>query len=181
MGGAAQPEPREKCVNNLREGWELVWPRAPPRGQENERESWPQLPTGSVVSHSDLGYSDLSAAMYGDLCDKDYKRVRLSSTVDPFETAIMLQGDNRAALQTAKNPVNHKRMKHIHVAFGLTREAVQAKFIAPCYISSTDNTADIMTKELGTALHRKHTGRMLIDYDDEKFYDVHGQRVELDR
>jgi hypothetical protein len=128
---------------------------------------------------ADMGYGDLSATTYGSLCDADYRRVRLSKTVDPFETAMMIQGDNKAALQTAKNPVNHKRMKHVHIAFGLTREAVKAKFVAPTYISTVDNTSDIMTKELGTTLHRKHTSRMLADYREGKFFDLSGKELDV--
>ena len=51
---------------------------------------------------SDMGYGDLSAESYGDLCDKDYKKVRLSDKFDPFETAMMLHGDNKAALAMSK-------------------------------------------------------------------------------
>ena len=127
---------------------------------------------------NDLGYGDLSAETYGSLCDVDYRRVRLSAMTDPFETAIMLQGDNKAAIQTAKNPVNHKRMKHIHNAFGLTREAVQAKLVAPCYIGTNDNTADIMTKELETQLHRRHTNRMMAGLDNGKFVDITGKVLD---
>ena len=123
----------------------------------------------------------MSANTYGTLCDADYRRVRLSNEADPFETAIMIQGDNKAALQTAKNPVNHKRMKHIHIAFGLTREAVQAKYVAPCYVSTTDNTADIMTKELGTVLHRHHADAMIVEYSGGKYFNTGGKEITIEK
>ena len=129
--------------------------------------------------YSDMGYGDLSAECYGDLCDKDYKKVRLSDEFDPYETAMMLHGDNKAALAMSKNPVLHKRSKHIHVAFGVTRQAVRDKFVAPCYISTIDNTADIMTKELDRKLHRRHAGRMLVEMKGGKIFDIEGERMEL--
>ena len=128
---------------------------------------------------ADLGYGDLSAETYGDLCEVDYRRVRLSSTVDPFETALALQGDNKAALQMSKNPVHHKRSKHIHVAFGLTREAVHDKFVAPVYISTDENIADLMTKELKLVVHNRHSSLLIVDSRDGRLLDVTGVLLTL--
>ena len=78
----------------------------------------------------------------------------------------MLAGDNKAALQIAKNPVLHNRSKHIHLAWGLTREEVAKGTVAPCYIPTGENPADVMTKALAKDLHRHHVSKMLVDSRD---------------
>ena len=112
--------------------------------------------------YSSMGYNDLSATTYGKLCDQDYKKVRLSKYRDPYEKAMMLNGDNKAALAMSKNPVLHKRSKHIHIAFHITRQAVQAKVVAPVYMPTGENIADLMKKSLGPKLHNHHTEKFLI-------------------
>ena len=37
-----------------------------------------------------MGYGDLKATTFGDLCGDDYKKVRLSKTVDPYEMAMVI-------------------------------------------------------------------------------------------
>ena len=127
--------------------------------------------------YSDLGYGDLSAPTYGDMCDKDYRKVRLSRRVDPHERAMMLHGDNRAALAMSKNPVLHKRSKHIRIAFHITRQAVKEKVIAPCYIGTNDNIADLMTKELGPKAHLHHTSLLLRRMERGKLFTFSGDRI----
>ena len=80
----------------------------------------------------------MSATTYGRLCDQDYKKVRLSKYKDPYEKAMMLNGDNKAALAMSKNPVLHKRSKHIHIAFHITRQVVQANLITKGSSLSTE-------------------------------------------
>ena len=73
---------------------------------------------------------------------------------DPFGVAYPLAGDNKAALQTSKNPVHHKKAKRIHLAWNLTREEVQKGSVAPVFIPTSENPADLMTKSLKKTLHR---------------------------
>ena len=121
-----------------------------------------------------MGYGDLKATTFGDLCGDDYKKVRLSKTVDPYEMAMMIQGDNKASLAIARNPVLHKRSKHIDLAFHITRQATQANIIAPTYISTNDNTSDLMTKSLGTTLHNRHSEKLLSTMKDGKLFHLNG-------
>ena len=128
--------------------------------------------------YSSMGYNDLSATTYGKLCDQDYKKVRLSKYRDPYEKAMMLNGDNKAALAMSKNPVLHKRSKHIHIAFHITRQAVQAKVVAPVYMPTGENIADLMTKSLGPKLHNHHTEKLLMTMKDGKLFTLHGDLFE---
>ena len=127
---------------------------------------------------NEMGYGSLACESYGILVDADYRKMRLSTTVDPDEKvtrAWLLAGDNKAALQIAKNPVQHKRSKHIHLAWGLTREEVRKGTVAPCYIPTGDNPADALTKSLGIVLHRKHVSKMLVEVRDGTLFDVYGK------
>lgn len=56
--------------------------------------------------------------------------------------------DNQAAIQLALNPVDHKRTKHIDVKYHFCREKVEEKVILPEYIASSEQLADIFTKDL---------------------------------
>jgi hypothetical protein len=80
----------------------------------------------------------------------------------------------------AKNPVLHKRSKHINIAFHITRQAVQAKVIAPCYIGTDDNIADLMTKSLAKTLHNRHVGQLMVDVVRGKLFSVSGDRLTGD-
>ena len=66
--------------------------------------------------YSSMGYNDLSATTYGRLCDQDYKKVRLSKYKDPYEKAMMLNGDNKAALAMS-NGTSATRKKKRFVTF----------------------------------------------------------------
>ena len=79
---------------------------------------------------------------------------------DPFGAAFPLLGDNKAALQMAKNPAHHKKGKHIHLAFNLTREEVYKGSLAPAFIPTGENPADLMTKYLSRDLFNTHMARL---------------------
>jgi hypothetical protein len=56
--------------------------------------------------------------------------------------------DNQSAVQVAKNPEHHGRMKHLDLAFYWLRDVVEKGFIKPVYVSTSDNPADLLTKAL---------------------------------
>ena len=67
--------------------------------------------------------------------------------------------DNQGALFLAKNDVNNKRSKHIHIRFHALRDWVKKKLFGIFYVPTAWNTADIMTKALGRdAFERHRTG-----------------------
>lgn len=66
---------------------------------------------------------------------------------------IVLLGDNISAQHIAKNPVHHKRTKHIDIKYHFVREKVESKEIELKYVSTNENVADIFTKGLGKQRH----------------------------
>jgi hypothetical protein len=65
--------------------------------------------------------------------------------------------DNQSAIRLAKNPMYHKRSKHIEIKWHWLREKVAEQHVVELvYVRSMDNTADIFTKALGIELHSAH-------------------------
>ena len=58
-------------------------------------------------------------------------------------------GDNQGSLALMKNPVFHKRTKHIAIRFHYVRELVQSQVISCKYLCTEDMLADMMTKAVG--------------------------------
>ncbi len=56
--------------------------------------------------------------------------------------------DNQSAIKLIKNPVYHKRTKHIDVKYHFIREKYQDKTVNIEYVNSNEQLADIFTKAL---------------------------------
>jgi hypothetical protein len=65
--------------------------------------------------------------------------------------------DNQSAIRLGRNPMYHKRSKHIEIKWHWLREKVsELNVVELVYVRSADNTADIFTKALGVDLHTTH-------------------------
>ncbi|KAJ4865181.1 reverse transcriptase (RNA-dependent DNA polymerase) domain-containing protein [Trichoderma breve] len=72
----------------------------------------------------------------------------------PFIDHIPLYIDNNAALKLTKNPVLHKKAKHIDVRFHYIRERVMKKGdVKTRRVNTHENVADILTKALPRLKH----------------------------
>lgn len=60
----------------------------------------------------------------------------------------LLWCDNLSAISLAFNPVFHARTKHIEVDYHFVREKVLRKDLVVQYVSTIDQTADVLTKGL---------------------------------
>ena len=61
--------------------------------------------------------------------------------------------DNRSAIQIAANPVMHEKTKHFDIDVHLIREKVSSGLIRTVNVGSKDQTADVLTKALGSVQH----------------------------
>ncbi|CAL1381811.1 unnamed protein product [Linum trigynum] len=68
-------------------------------------------------------------------------------------TPMRLYGDNTSAIRIATNPVLHDRTKHIEVHVHYIRQLVSEGIVALSYVTSEEQTADLLTKAVGTARH----------------------------
>ena len=63
--------------------------------------------------------------------------------------------DNQSAIAVSKNPEHHGRMKHLDLRYYWLRDQVETGQIAPVFVSTQDQVADILTKPL----HRVEVAR----------------------
>lgn len=61
---------------------------------------------------------------------------------------ITIKEDNQGAIAIAKNPVGHKRTKHIDIRYHFVREQVQKGVIEIEYLNTKEMLADLFTKPL---------------------------------
>jgi hypothetical protein len=59
-----------------------------------------------------------------------------------------LFSDSQSAIALSKNPISHSRAKHIDIRHHFVREAIENDIVRIEYISTTDMTADSLTKAL---------------------------------
>ena len=70
----------------------------------------------------------------------------LNEILNLGQTKFTLFCDNQGASALAKNPVNHKRSKHIDIKFHFIRDDISENRLCLKYIPSGENIADIFTK-----------------------------------
>jgi hypothetical protein len=66
----------------------------------------------------------------------------------PASGPSVLQIDNQSAISVAKNPEHHGRMKQLDLSWYWLRDVVHKQIIAPIFVPTTDQPADILTKSL---------------------------------
>ena len=69
--------------------------------------------------------------------------------------ATMIQVDNKSAIESTKNPVNHERSKHIDVRFHFIRDHVKEGSVELLHVASQNQVANIFTKPLLKILFRQ--------------------------
>ncbi|XP_048593288.1 secreted RxLR effector protein 161-like [Brassica napus] len=72
----------------------------------------------------------------------------MSEITGSEEKKTVIRVDNKSAIALAKNPVFHRRSKHIHKRFHFIRECVERGLIDVEHVAGTKQKADILTKAL---------------------------------
>ena len=75
-----------------------------------------------------------------------YFRQLLEEFGHQFNGATTIWEDNTACIAQSKNPVNHKRCKHILLKYQYLRDLTETGIIKLEYIVTTDQIADLFTK-----------------------------------
>lgn len=87
------------------------------------------------------------------ICEISWLQLLLSELHVSQVAPIIIHCDNQAALDIAADPVFHPKIKHFAIDCHFVREQVQAKLIAPVYVLSSYQLADIFTKGLPRHAH----------------------------
>lgn len=80
----------------------------------------------------------------------------LDAKLCEFTYAIPMFCDNQASRQYTEDYQFHPRAKHITVKYHFVRENVASNIVILCPVTSADQIADILTKNLPKALFQKH-------------------------
>ena len=127
---------------------------------------------------SDMGYGDITTMNFGKLCDQDFVKVHLSDIVDRSEMPTAIFCDNKAAVAISKNPVLHKRSKHINIAFHIVRRECVKGHVVLAYIPTKENIADMLTKALTRVPQEHLTGKVMAGLKDGRVVDVTGEPLD---
>jgi len=109
-------------------------------------------------------------AEYMALCDAIKEAVWLNKLVQSvafqgLRTAISggpinIEVDNSGCIDFSKNPVEHKRTKHIDIRYHFVREAITTDKMTLEHCATDDMVADPMTEELRKTKRDKHVEAM---------------------
>jgi len=109
-------------------------------------------------------------AEYMALCEASKEAVWLNKIVQSVTTQglrtaisggpINIKVDNGGCIDFSKNPVEHKRTKHIDIRYHFVREVITTDKVTLEHCATDDMVADPMTKELGKTKHDKHVEAM---------------------
>ena len=93
-------------------------------------------PSPSIRVCNDLGYQDVSIETHSKLTQKEYEG----------EKPLTIFEDNTGCIELSKNPVHHKRSKHIETKYHYVRDEVLKGTIKLVKTHTDDNIADIYTR-----------------------------------
>ena len=76
---------------------------------------------------------------------------------------ISLYCDNRAAIQSAQNLVQHDRTKHVEIDRHFIKEKLEAKIIKLPFVKSKNQLADVLTKAVSSRVFYNSLGKLGIE------------------
>ena len=78
--------------------------------------------------------------------------LQLEMGIELEERGTLLLLDNQSAIKLAKNPVFHKRSKHISIKYHFIREKVESKEFNFEFVRTLSMAADQLTKHVGVKI-----------------------------
>jgi hypothetical protein len=66
----------------------------------------------------------------------------------PATGPSILRMDNQSAISVAKHPAHHGRMKQLNLSWYWLRDVVHKELIAPTFVPTAEQPADMLTKAL---------------------------------
>lgn len=94
--------------------------------------------------------------------------LKLIGEIYPYQNiATTLYIDNQSTLELIKNPVLHKRSKHIDVQYHYIREQYDKKVFQLKYINTKEQPADILTKPLERRIFEFHRNRICSKLEED--------------
>ncbi|CAB4009117.1 Hypothetical predicted protein, partial [Paramuricea clavata] len=113
-------------------------------GYEGPLVSWRSRKQATVaLSTCEAEYMALTDAVQE---AKFLKQLCVDLNIVQVSHSVLVNGDNQGAINLAKNPMYHKRSKHIDVKYHFIRSEVRTGSIVLAYILTDENEADIFTK-----------------------------------
>ena len=82
------------------------------------------------------------------VCEMLWLKQVLVELKKPIEVPMKLYCDNKAAISIAHNSVQHDRTKHIEIDRHFIKEKLEEGVICMSFVPSTQQIANILTKEL---------------------------------
>ena len=79
---------------------------------------------------------------------------------------ITVRVDNIGAIFMSENVAVSQRTKHVDVRYRFVQQFVMDNFLTVTFVRTTDNDADVFTKNLGGELHTKHSSKMVTKKGD---------------
>ncbi len=79
---------------------------------------------------------------------------------------MILQCDNKGTIDLSKNWSTGGRTRHVDVRMYMLRDLNEQKIIQMEWVDGNENSADLGTKNLDTASHKKHTAVLCGNDDD---------------
>ena len=95
-----------------------------------------------ALSTSEAEYMSLGSATQEAIWLKRLLNDLHAENQEPIE----IREDNQGTIAMTRNPVGHKRTKHIDIRHHFVRESVQSGLIRVSYCASKDMLADVFTK-----------------------------------
>ena len=76
---------------------------------------------------------------------------------------IPIYGDSHGVIFKAQNPIMQKGIKHIEICYHYIQEQIK-KGEVKVFATTTENVADMFTKNLGPTLFLKHRKELSIEF-----------------